>query len=58
MGRAGPPIEMKMSPGDGTIPPAWRGNGRNRTGWVEAGEVFDLERTGGPMSVRRVVGST
>ncbi len=58
MGRAGPPIEMKISFLRRTIDPACRGTGRLNTGWIEAVKVFDLGRMGGPMSVRRVAGST
>ena len=58
MGRAGPPIEMKISLLRRTMDPAWRGTGRFNTGWIEAVKVFDLGRMGGPMSVRRGAGST
>jgi hypothetical protein len=58
MGRAGPPIEMKISLLRRRIGPAWCGTGQFNTGWVEAVKVFDLERMGGPMSVRRLGGST
>ena len=58
MGRAGPPNGMKIASIGRTIPSAWSGKGRSHTGCVEAVVVFDPERTGGPMSVRRLAGST